>query len=157
MSYDIANLRQIIRLTLQLMDRWSDSAEELLMMTAAHESHGGATLQQVGGPAVGIYQQEPATEADLWDYYLARLDKRHLRETVVAVTGQSGPSPQRLRYDPIYATAMARVHYLRVPDPLPPAHDTWAMACYCKRFWNTSAGRATPERYLTDYRRLVLA
>ena len=45
----------------------------------------------------------------------------------------------------------------RMPGNLPPAHDLPAMAEYAKLNYNSVIGAATPEKYLTDYHRLVLA
>ena len=54
------------------------------------------------------------------------------------------------------ATAMARIHYYRVPEKLPPKEDIKAMAVYAKRHYNTELGKATWEDYAEAYKLLVL-
>ncbi|SMF86500.1 hypothetical protein SAMN05428998_1881, partial [Tistlia consotensis USBA 355] len=48
----------------------SDAAVELLLGTAAQESGFRYLAQLGGGPALGPYQSEPATRADVHDSYL---------------------------------------------------------------------------------------
>ena len=114
MSYSPDAFRAIVRVVLQQMDArhpgmWSRSAEELLMLTSAHESHLGRWLtQQGGGVALGVYQQQPADLLDCYRYLERRTD---IAETVLMVTGHDKPSLIALQYDPVYSTAMARVHY----------------------------------------------
>lgn len=52
----------------------------------------------------------------------------------------------------IYATAMCRVHYRRVPEPLPPAGDLEAQAAYWKAHYNTAAAAdaGTVARFVED-------
>ena len=50
---------------------------------------------------------------------------------------------------------MARVHYLRVPQPLPAADDIDGLARYWKAHWNTREGAGTPERFVESYRNHV--
>lgn len=40
---------------------YSESAVNLLLMTAAHESRGGTYLKQINGPALGVYQMDQLT------------------------------------------------------------------------------------------------
>ena len=52
----------VVRPVLKVMDKWSEAAENLVLGTAAKESAMGQDLRQRGGgPALGIYQMEPAT------------------------------------------------------------------------------------------------
>lgn len=135
------------------MGMYSLSAEVLLLGTAAHESHLGEHLQQVSGPARGIYQMEPWVERDIWDNYLAyRPGRAHL---VTNITGVDAPNNNRLTYDCVYSTVMARLHYRRVPEFLPPANDLTAIASYWKQHYNTFQGKGTVDRFIADYHRLV--
>jgi hypothetical protein len=45
----------------------------------------------------------------------------------------------------------ARVHYLRVADPIP--LDVLGQAKYWKRWYNTGLGRGTVEEYLANWER----
>ena len=69
---DVVQLRrEVLRPTLRYLELWSPAAENLVIGTAAHESGGCRYLTQIGGPALGLYQIEPATHDDLWTNFLA--------------------------------------------------------------------------------------
>lgn len=153
----------VIRPTLQYLSPvipYSETATELLMMTAAHESHLGEYIAQVGGPALGIYQMEPATEDDIHDNFLAY--RRSLEYLVDATTNSSliqDKDGVDLIYSLPYATAMARVHYFRVPEALPEGslqneETIRKLAAYAKKYYNTEIGKATEEDYYEAYMRL---
>lgn len=135
MSIHSKQLREaIVRPTLNSLQLYSKSAEELLMLTAAVESHCGEFLLQIEGPALGIYQMEPNTHDDIWKNYLS------FRPDLASRVMQQGEGARNLIGNLYYATAMARVHYLRIPKPLPDAHDTFALANYWKAHYNTEMG-----------------
>lgn len=149
----------VVTPTLKYLDpviRFSEAAVELLMMTAAHESHLGEYIAQVGGPALGIYQMEPATENDIWKNFLVYRDV--LPEKVDNIEPEiSVISP--LIESIAYATAMARVHYFRVPEALPEGslqneETIRKLAAYAKKYYNTELGKATEEDYYEAYMRL---
>jgi hypothetical protein len=139
-------LRMLIRSVLQELQLYSEDAEEQLMLTAAVESNLGEYIAQVGGPAQGIFQMEPATEGDIWNNYLRY--KQHLAEKIKALAGESA---YRLRGNLIYQIAMARVHYLRVSEPLPSRHDVEGLAQYWKDHYNTFKGKGTVEKAVEKY------
>ncbi|QDP52405.1 MAG: hypothetical protein Unbinned96contig1001_22 [Prokaryotic dsDNA virus sp.] len=126
---------------------YSESAVNLLLMTMAHESKGGTYLKQINGPALGVYQMEPATEKDIWNYYLA------YKEDLAYLVEEICPNPKReeLVYNLAYATAMARIHYYRVQEALPDSDDTIALANYAKKYYNTHLGKAKASDYLTAF------
>ena len=65
------------------------------------------------------------------------------------------PKPTELVHNLKYATIMARIHYLRVPVPLPKFDDINSLANYYKKFYNTEKGKATPEKFINDYHKFV--
>lgn len=139
----------VIRPVLKTLDLYSQQAEELLLLTAAHESKLGYFLHQVGGPALGIYQCEPATHDDCWTNFLAYKPK------LAELVREWGGSAETMTGNLFYATAIARCQYLRDPEPLPFASDVRGMANYWKRVWNTSQGRGTPDQAFDAYKRFV--
>jgi hypothetical protein len=162
----------IIEPTLNYLDPeipYSDEAVDLLMMTAAHESKLGKYIRQIGydledtGGAYGIYQMEGATEADIFNNFLIYYERLHnLLRGIHIDVGILGTN--KLMLDIVYATAMARVHYWRVPEALPKksdypeAYDKYlkALAKYAKKYYNTFSGKATWKDYYNDYKELVL-
>lgn len=152
MTINARQLREeIIKPTLSLIGLYSEAAENLLFGTAAHESHAGTFVKQVGGPALGLYQMEPRTYDDIWNNYLIG---RSLREQVLsACMYEMKPPAQHLLWNMRLSTIMCRIHYLRSPGALPQATDLEGLANYWKKFYNTHLGKGTPEQFIADYKR----
>ena len=146
-------LRYVIRPTLNAMDMGGLAAEQLLLGTAIHEStvDGDTRLHQVRGPALGLYQMEPATYQDIWTNWLAYqpVTRRLILKWV------PNPTLDHLIFDLRYATAMTRCHYRRVPKALPTAGDVEALGIYAKQYYNTPAGKATAAAYAAAMQRAV--
>lgn len=130
-----------------------ERALPLLIGTAAQESHLEYLRQLGNGPARGLWQMEPATEADHW-LYLGR--KPELRRAITERTGLKGPSPEALQYHLPYQILMARLHYyVRDPQALPMAGALAEQARRWKLYYNTMKGKGTVEQYTATYRRLI--
>lgn len=141
----------VIRQPLQAVNLWSPEAEELLMGTAAQESRLGTYIKQVGdGPALGIFQMEPATHNDIWDNFLAYREQMisRLRKYISGI-------PEDMITDMRHAVIMARLQYYRRPEPLPAASDLHGLADYWKQHYNTPQGAGTPEEFVHNYVELV--
>lgn len=146
----------IIRPALDRLGLYSVAAEELLVITAAQESLAGTYLMQCDsqgyprGPALGIYQMEPATFHDLWENFL--LYHRLIAERIP----EPGPWPaERLIYDLRFATQIARLHYYRFTTPIP--DDVDGQIRYYKKYWNTDLGAASLAEIKTNYERALKA
>lgn len=140
-----SDLRRIIQSVLKPIGLYSADAEELLVLTAAVESKGGKYLYQIKGPARGIFQMEPRTEQCIIDNYLRY--KEELDDKVKQyITGKND-----LVTNLAYQIIMARIHYLRVPAPLPDRNDVEAMAKYWKQYYNTPKGKGTVEKAIGEY------
>jgi hypothetical protein len=152
---DKIQLRDLIRLVLKDMEPlvpYSETAVELLMLTAAVESNLGTYIRQKGGPAQGIFQMEPATEKDLWVNYLEY--KKGLRDKVRGYRAMS-PLKDELVWNTAYAIAMTRVHYLRAPSQLPP-NTKEELAAYWKKVYNTHLGKGTVEKAIQKYESMAM-
>ena len=68
--FNLTQLDKVITDILTRADVYSDSAKILLIGTCRIESNLGTYLYQVNGPALGMYQMEPATEYDLIKNYI---------------------------------------------------------------------------------------
>jgi hypothetical protein len=143
----------IVRPTLQSMDAWSEAAENLLMGTAMQESHLTYLKQLGGGPALGVYQMEPATCGDIWDNYLHH--RSELRSIVSKFQATWKGDDSELVWNLTYATAMCRVHYLRVSEALPDALDILGLASYWKSYYNTPLGAGTVNEFIENYQRMA--
>lgn len=140
----------VVRPTLQKLDLWSEAAENLLMGTAAQESQLGLYLHQVDGVALGIYQMEPETHDDLWKNFLPSRPK-----LIAAILKFSKSNPEELVWNLAYATAMTRIHYLRISEALPAANDIKGLGLYWKKYYNTEFGKGTVQEFVNNYGRYV--
>lgn len=123
----------------------STAAEQLVMGTAAQESR-LSYLRQIGaGPALGLWQIEPATETDVWDNWLAY---RGTPAAIVTSLLASMPSRTRqLATNLAYGCAMCRLIYYRHSDPLPQPGDVDGLAQMWKRIYNTRGGAGTVDQF----------
>lgn len=137
------------------------SAAQLMMGTAAQESNCGSYIAQVHGPALGVWQMEPATHDDIWANFIVRspLLKKMTADLVSHILADGPttiPSPLQMTGNLYYACAMARMLYLRQPEHLPQTGDTARQARYYKRYYNTPAGAATEAQYIRNFEALKL-
>jgi hypothetical protein len=120
----------------------SRTAGDLLMATAANETDLGTWLNQNPGPALGVFQIEPAS--------LASLMSRLSRPELIALQGIMTPQTIAAQLDTnlILAAAVCRLFYWQVPDPLPPdtVSGLWS---YYKTYYNTGAGAATMDGFVS--------
>ena len=132
----------------------TQASVELMMGTAAQESHIGYWLNQMnGGPGRGIYSIEPDTSEDIWRY-LMREDKSDLKQVVSELAAGDSDLESQLTTNLMYATALARIKFWMIPEPIP--EDLEGQAAYWKSHYNTPAGRGTVVEYLESYRKFVL-
>jgi len=145
---------QVIRPALAAINLGGLAAEQLLLGTALQES-GLRNIRQSGGPALGYFQMEPATHNDIWTNFL--MGNPQLAAAIKnLLPNGTAPLTSDLISFPIYAAAMARVHYLRVPAPLPAAGDLDAQAAYYKKWYNTPGGAATTAEYIANWSRAMV-
>lgn len=159
MSFNPIQFRElIIRPTLKYLEPevpYSEEAEDLLFMTAAHESLLGTYLKQVKGPALGVYQMERETEKDICFNFLLYRNKLSKKITNLCFSEVEIPTGLNESIGNLFlATAMARVHYYRVPEALPKKSEfntnvsyLKALSEYAKKYYNTELGKATADDY----------
>lgn len=152
---DVDQLRiHVIRPVLQRLDLHTPAAENLVLGTALHESH-ARYIRQIKGPAMGIYQMEPATHYDLHQNFLRFNTPLKIRVNQYAgfFSGDL-PDPGELIGNLFYATAMCRIHYRRLKAPLP-TNEPYALAQYWKDFYNTRLGKGTVPQALPHFERAI--
>ncbi len=140
--------KNIIRPVLKELGYYSKEAENLLVGTACAESLCGQYRRQLGGgPAFGIYQMEKATAYDILQNYLTyRMD---LKKKVIRFWDNTKSLEQNLETNDEFATAMCRVHYLRVPAAIPKRKKE--MGDYWKEYYNTKYGKGSASDFLTKW------
>jgi len=147
-------LTAIDELTAKAFRLYSVAAVELLVGTALKESGGLRWRRQRNhGPARGLFQMEGATYEDIWRNYLAF--RPVLADAIRSAFTPAGGALafEQITDDDAYAAVMARLKYLRVPAPLPPAGDVAAQAKYWKDHYNTKLGKGTVASYVETWSR----
>ena len=141
----------VIRPILKRFDLYSKAAEELLIGTTAVEAiiDGEHYLHQIHGPALGIYQMEPATHNWMCDYILSKRTK--FQSLIDWINNTGGFDVNRLSYDLFYMTIMTRMRYRVVPKALPDESDITGLANYWKTYYNTEHGAGTVEGFIWKY------
>lgn len=150
-------VEDVIRPTLIILEgrdtssvKWGgQAAEELMLGTALVESD-LSYLRQLGGPALGIYQMEPRTAKDILRNYVGY--RGFLSEAIDIIAAVWPIKSAQIQGNLFLATALTRIHYRRVPEPLPAQGDTAGQARYWKDYYNTEAGKGTPEKYLAKWK-----
>jgi len=155
----------VVQPTLAAMDMGGAAPENLLMGTAAVESGLRYLRQLHEGPAVGLFQMEPETARDIVQRYLLNrdeIDTRFQRAFQLINTGEIdwqdvaiADVRLKLLSDLRFATAMCRLRYWMVPEPLPAADDIEGLGRYWKQHYNTPQGAGTPEKFVAAYRNLI--
>lgn len=160
MPISAKDLREfIVRPTLKYLDPeipYSKVAEDLLMGTAAQESH-LMYLDQLTpgpGPAYGLWQMEKATAGWLWDSFIkkdpglkAKFDK--------LVSDFPSDHMDQMRSNLAFAVAMARMRYMVVREPLPTSSRIQDIGTYYKKYYNTYKGSATVQQFVDNYKKYI--
>lgn len=149
---DITIARSTIRSALEAICLWSQAAEDLVLGTGAHESH-YEYLQQIGGPALGYWQMEPATHDSLHVNFLAY--RPALSLAVTALLNGAPVSSSALVTNIPYAAAMCRVRYYDSDYPLPQAGDIEGYAAMWKSVYNSVEGAGTVQEFLDDWQTYI--
>ena len=145
--------RDLIHRVLIDLDLYSEAAENLLMGTAAQESGLGEYIRQLGnGPALGIFQMEPATFKDIVQNCLQY--KPELAKLVMSVSGVNALRSEYLEYNLALSICMCRIHYLRVSEKMPDNLTGWAK--YWKEYYNTRLGKGIEEEFIRNFKKYVL-
>jgi hypothetical protein len=151
---DPAQFREeVVRPALVSIGMHSAAAEALVFCTAIQESRLKWLRQHAGGPALGLFQIEPATFQDIYGRYLER--KPAIMERLRALeTGE--PLTRQLISNLSFATAICRLRYWMDRHPLPAIDDADGMGAYWKRVYNTDLGAGRPQEFAALYREHVL-
>ncbi len=141
----------IINPVLRILELDAPPAPQLILGTAAVESQMGRYIKQINGPALSLYQIEPATRDDLFTHFLPAHPK-----LLATVNWLKIPHfPNQLPGNLYYATAICRLIYYRVPEALPEPGDIEGLAKYWKKYYNTHLGKGTEAKFMEAYKRYV--
>ena len=148
-------LAAVIRPALEKLSLWSLSAEELVLGTAIVES-GLTYLKQHGdGPALGLWQVEPATHDDLYTNFLNY--RPELGSKLMQLRAPNLSMDENLATNLMYGAAVCRLCYYRKPDALPEAGDIEGQASFWKQHYNTIFGKGTVSKYVYKVEQVLKA
>ena len=128
-------------------------ARLLLLATAAIESDCGYYIKQVNGPALGIWQPEPATHDDIWKNCDAlSFDGGEISELLYSLAPLGKCGDMALIASPMYCCVIARLKYSMDRQALPEITgdrkiDEVEFYKYYKRVYNTNLGASTFEKW----------
>lgn len=137
----------VIKPALNALGLYTKDREELLLGTCCVESRCGQYLQQINGPALGIFQMEMPTHDDIYCNFLKYQPEL---KNKIAKLYCPGLSPEdNLRCNLVYAAAMAALHYFRFAEPIP--STLTGRAEYWKKYYNTKKGKGSIDDYLEAF------
>jgi len=134
----------------------TEAAVNLLLGTVYQESVvGGVThLKQIKGPALGIYQMEPDTEADIFENYLNYKPAKlaFIRSLLPGDGYNVFPEQSALVSSLRYATAMARIKYWRRTFDWPTnPNNVLALAKIWDTHYNANPDKGFPHEFVEAY------
>jgi len=136
----------VIRPALEKLGMWSTAAEELVLGTAIVESSLIYLRQHGDGPALGLWQVEPATHDDLYANYLSY--RQELSALLMELRAPALSLEENLASNLMYGAAVCRLCYYRQPEALPEAGDLEGQAAFWKQHYNTPPGAGTVGKYM---------
>ena len=151
----------IIKPTLQYRsgNYYSKESAFLLLCTAAIESNCGEFIKQINGPALGVWQMEPATQMDIYSECDAlKTVGTENSETFNFITDLklkgSMTNKSAMILSPMYSCSMSRLEYSMDPILLPilpvdSSVDLKSVYEYYKRVYNTELGASTYDKWYT--------
>ena len=149
---DQIQIKKVINDIVQKLDLNNKGAVELIYNTGLVESK-YVYLKQIKGPARGLFQCEPWVAVDICENYLKYREKLMKKVAEVCyLDWEYFLSPNENNWEFILTTnlsaqvAFCRLHYRRVPKPLPTTLEEQAV--YWKSFYNTAKGAGTVEKFL---------
>ena len=151
---DPKQMREVIKHVLgELGETYaSPEALDLVYNTGLVESK-YVYLKQIKGPARGVFQCEPWVALDIVNNYLKYRESLMKKVAEVCELDWSHfTQPNEKKWEFILTTnlaaqiVMCRLHYRRVPKPLPKTLPDQSV--YYKKYYNTYKGKATTEHYM---------
>lgn len=130
----------IVRPALEAISLWSKAGENLIVGTGVVESNLEYIKQLGDGPAVSIFQIEPATYLDVRSRIIAKYPNIYSKVLSELNMVRLPPDPRYLIGNLTAATIFARLKYYLDPEALPNAYDYEGLAKYHKRVYNTAPG-----------------
>jgi len=144
-------MKGLIKRVLQKIDLYSAEATEFIYNIGLVESK-YIYLEQIKGPARGVFQCEPWVAVDIIENYLQyRQDIMKQIASACYLDWSYFMKPKENDWEYILTTNLAaqiafcRLHLRRIPKKLPRTLEDQAKQW--KTYYNTAKGKGTPEKY----------
>ena len=151
----------IVRPTLEILQLPNPLVSERLIMGTAAQESGFGHIKQVGGPALGLWQMEPATFNDLFYGFLRSSKQASLRLRLQNFILDGAESLRRiepadqLKGNLYFSAAMCRIHYYAKPFTMPVNASAAELATIWKRWYNSMLGAGTEVQFIANYAKYV--
>jgi hypothetical protein len=167
MGIYVNDLREfIIRPALEQLNDWSQTAENLLLGTAAQESQLGFRMRSTTDTGLGLYRISARTHVQVWDEFLVTDPELASRLRGLASQQQFLKSPHdELISNLSYASGMAWMIYKRCHLKLPESNNINELAkCWFNYYSSrdessaqiTNNNESGMDKFVQNYRSLVL-
>ena len=174
MGIYVNDLRElIVRPALEQLNEWSQSAEDLLLGTAAQESKLGFRMRSGHDNGQGLYNISARAHLKIWDEYLVKDPELASRLRGLASQHQFLKSPHtELIYNLSYASGVAWMIYKRCHLKLPDKASVHELANFWLNYYRAKDGtngvdqninheiignpECTIDTFVRNYRSLVL-
>ena len=144
-------MKGLIKRVLQKIDLYSSEAAEFIYNIGLVESK-YVYLEQIKGPARGVYQCEPWVAVDIIENYLQyRQVLMKFGSSACYLDWSHFTAPKEKDWEYILTTNIAaqivfcRLHLRRIPKRLPKTLEE--QSTQWKVYYNTAKGKGTPEKY----------
>jgi hypothetical protein len=128
---------QVIYPALNKMGMWSEAAGELVLGTAIVESNLTYLKQHGDGPALGLWQVEPATHEDFYAF------RPEMMNCLMGLRSPALDINENFATILMYGIAVCGLCYYRKSDPLPEAGDVGTVRASWNKHCNTPLGVGT--------------
>lgn len=125
------------------------AAERLMLGTAVYESR-LRHMAQIGGPARSLFQIEPPTFNDVWQW-ITMSGGEKLRQASARFCFSGIRASDQYAGNQHLACVVARVLYWRRPEAMPAAADVDGLAAYYKRWFNTPLGAGKASAWASTF------
>lgn len=167
MGIYVNDLRElIIRPALEQLNEWSQTAENLLLGTAAQESQLGFRMQSNTDSGLGLYRISAKTHTQIWDEFLVTDSELASRLRGLASQQQFLKSPHNELISNLgYASGIAWMIYKRRHLKLPDSTNVHELAKYWFNYYcardeqnvqTMSSDNSGIDKFEQNYRSLIL-
>lgn len=157
MAFYLPQFKDLVVRVTMAQELCSEVSTNLILGTCAVESNFGHYFRQIGGgPGLGIFQCEPATERDIWDNYLF-YGRAAKRKAIYRISGvRSYENNGALEWNIAYGICMCRLHYRRIAEPFPAADDIEGLGWYWDTHYNRNPLKGTVKQFVKAYKKYVI-